>query len=192
MPVTVPSRVIRAPVVVTALLLCSLFLGACAGLRQPAVVAWPEALPPRSHFIAAYEADARLQERQSLGAYLQWIVNFYEGSPWYPRGWNDLVADQLAAAAGEAAARRREQRLRRLGRAIAAEWAKDNSVRRIDNRHLAVWGEAAGRALDTGTVDETLARIERDVRGLLAGDLPADRVSPERYHRQDPDDWFAF
>jgi hypothetical protein len=79
-----------------------------------------------------------------------------------------------------------------LGRDIASEWAKDNSVRRVDSRHLAIWGAAAARAVKEENVDETLQKISMDLQKLLALDLAPSSITADRYHLQDPDDWFAF
>ena len=179
-----------APYLPALLAACSLLLGACAGLRGGAE-AWPQTLPPAAFFVDVYEADPQLQGEQSLEDYLYWVQAFYTGTPLYPRGWNDLVADQLAVTGDGDTARRRERQLYRLGRDIAAEWAKANSVRRVDNRHLAVWGAAAGRAIDDGNVDATLGRIRQDLELLLSRQLRPDDIEPARYPAQDPDDWFA-
>jgi len=179
--------------VVRLALLCAgpLLLSACAILRGGADV-WPQSLPPKAHFVRIWQADEALKAAQPLDDYLYWVKSFYAGTPLYPRGWNDLVADQLAVAGEGPAARRRQRQLDVLGRDIAAEWAKANSVRRVDNRHLAVWGAAAGRAIDENNVDATLRRIAEDLGALMSGTLPADAIRAERYHEQDPDDWFAF
>jgi hypothetical protein len=173
------------------LLLCSL-LAACAtapGLRR---ADWPAQIPPRAFFVKVYAADEALQGRQSLEEYLSWVVRFYSGTALYPRGWSDLVAEQVAAETDADTAMRRRTQLQRLGREIAAEWAKDNALRRVDTRHLVIWGEAARRAIREGNVEQTLSSIEQDLEQLMSGVLEADAITAARYHEPDPDDVFTF
>ena len=176
-----------------ALILCLLcgFLDACSALLPDPQQVWPDGIPPVSYYVGVYEKDPENQALQSLKDYLYWIEGFYEGTVLYPRGWSDLVADQLSQSSGEESADRSRQ-LYRLGRDISTDWARHNRVRRIDNRHLAVWGAAAGRAIDEDNVDETLQRIAADVKLLLSGELQPDAVTAARYHEQEADDWFAF
>jgi hypothetical protein len=166
-------------------------LVACAGFRQAVVDDWPDELPPAAFFVAAFETDAALQDYQALEDYLYWIEKFYEGTALYPRGWNDITADILAQSADPAYAAQLRRELRLLGRDIAAEWAKDNDVRLVDNRHLAVWGMAAERAVGEGNVDETLLLIHDDLEKLLSMELSPDAITADRYHEPDPDDFFA-
>jgi len=167
-------------------------LSACASLHDGTADPWPVDLPPLGFFLAAYEQDTKLHEEQSLEEYLYWVRKFYEGTTLYPRGWNDITEDLLAAAGEGAPIEARERRLYRLGRGIAAEWSKANNVRLVDEGHLSVWGVAAGRAVNEGNVDETLDFIASDLEKLLAEELPTDAITADRYHEPDPDDWFAF
>lgn len=174
-----------------ALALLAALLGACTGLQGEARSRWVEGMPPIRHFVSVYRSEPALQGEQSLQEYLQWVVSFYRGSTLFPRGWNDLVADQMAESGpGEEASRRRAQ-LYRLGRDMAAEWAKANGVRRVDTSDLAVWGQATERAIEEGNIDATLDRIEDDLRSLLAGTLDPATITASRYHPPDPEDWFA-
>lgn len=173
------------------LLVCLLLLEACAVVRDDVASDWPEELPPVAFFTDAYRDTPGLETEQPLTEYLYWVKAFYSGTALYPRGWSDLVAEQIDQSPGPAEAERRQVQLYNLGRDIAAEWAKANSVRRVDNRHLQVWGSAAGRAIDEGNVDDTLIKIAADLELLLAQELGPDAITAERYHAQDPDDWFA-
>ncbi|MFK7733934.1 MAG: hypothetical protein AB8B48_20095 [Pseudomonadales bacterium] len=173
-----------------ALLVISL-LSACSNLQQSTGSDWPQELPPASFFVAAYKADTANHEHQSLQKYLYWVRRFYEGTTLYPNGWHDLSEDVLAATPDPDLARVREQKLFKLGRDIAAEWSKDSVVNRVDSNHLAVWGVAAGRAVEENTVDETLQMISEDVQKLLSLELEPNVITEERYHPQDPDDEFA-
>jgi hypothetical protein len=176
------------------LLLC-LQLGACAALHPSALDDWPEGIPPASYFVAAYEADPDAARLQTLDEYLYWVRGFYAGTTFYPRGWNDvsedLLADMEIADGNSEDYARRERTLYELGRDIAAEWAKDGSINRVDNQHLATWAIAASRAVKEENVDETLERISEDVQALLALQIGPDEIDADRYHEPDPDDWFG-
>lgn len=172
------------------LVLC-LLQGACASVRDDTASTWPQELPQISYFVSAYEEDAQLHEHQSLQEYLKWVRGFYQGTKLYPRGWNDISADVLAETYSPDRLSSRERQLSLLGRDIATEWAKANSVRRVDNQSLTVWGVAATRAVDEGNVEETLEKITQDLQKLLSLELAPDRITAGRYHPQDPDDWFA-
>lgn len=60
-----------------------------------------------------------------------------------------------------------------------------------ESRHPAVWGVAAGRAVEEDNVDDTLQKISEDVKELLTRELPTHAITEERYHVQDPDVDFA-
>lgn len=177
-------RLMQALVVVS-------LLSACAGLRDGTSGEWPRGLPPVSFFITSYQTDTANHDLQSLQEYLYWVRRFYGGTALYPTGWNDLTADVLAETPDPDLALERKQKLHRLGRDIAAEWSKDSAVNRVESHHLAVWGSAAGRSVEEGNVDETLQKISDDVKKLLSLDLPAEAITENRYHSQNPDDEFA-
>ena len=167
-----------------------ILLSGCVASPRQAATDWPETLPPSSYFVKAYEGDRRNHEYQSLDEYLHWVRRFYEGTTLHPRGWNDITAEILEESDGAATAARK-RRLYKLGRDIAAEWAKASRINRVDNRHLAVWGIAAGRAIEENNIEETLDSITADLEGLLSQRLAPDDITAGRYHEQDPDDWFA-
>ena len=175
----------------TLLALC-LLLSACAAPWHKTADHWPEQLPPRSHYINAYENDPRIHSLQTREHYLRWIVNFYQGTLWYRNGWNKLVPDLLAQAETEQQARDWERKLHKLGRDISTEWAKNKNYRRIHNCQLSVWGNAASKAIADGEVEATIDQIARDVEALIAGQLAPEAISAERYFPEDQDDVFAF
>ena len=174
-----------------ALALC-LLLSACAGPWSKNAQHWPDQLPPRSHYVNAYESDTRIHPLQTREHYLRWIVNFYQGTLWYRNGWNELVPDLLAEAETEQQARDWERKLHKLGRDISTEWAKNKNYRRIHNCQLSVWGNAASKAIAEEEVEATIERIEQDVEALIAGELAPEAISAERYFPEDQDDVFAF
>lgn len=117
-------------------------------------------------FRARYEADAANRARQSWDEYWSWVRTFYEGKRFPPvPGWRDRERDGLArvADADRAAV---QAAFAETGRAIAAEWAKDNAVRRVSTDDLKSWGksfsDAAGDAkrllAALGNVRETVAK----------------------------------
>jgi len=172
------------------LIVCAM-VGACTSLRDGAAQAWPGGLPPVTYFEEVYAKDRQLRGLQSLEDYLSWVRSFYQGAPLYPRGWNDISEDLLAAADDPAQRAQRERKLYTLGRDIAAEWSKANSVRAVNAGHLSIWSVAAGRAVKEDSVDETLDAIIADLQRLLAGELLPDAITANRYHEPDQDDWFA-
>lgn len=169
----------------------SAVLGGCALLRDDPLESWPDNIPPANYFVSAYEQDAENQRVQTLREYLYWVRSFYAGTALYPRGWNSITADVLAQNTNIAKQASRRQELQTLGRNIAREWSKDSSLSLVQSRHLAVWGVAASRSVDEGNIDETLKKIERDLDLLIAREMSADAIVADRYHPDDPDDYFA-
>ena len=168
-----------------------LFLAGCAGLGNAPVDDWPAGAPQAGFFLGVYQRDTVNQEHQTLEKYLYWVRGFYQGTPLYPRSWNDITGDIIEASDPEHA-QELEARLFVLGRDIAAEWSKSRNVNHVKTGHLAVWGTAAERSVAEGNIDETLSRISKDLQGLLKQELAASEITASRYHPQDPDDWFAF
>lgn len=130
--------------------LLALTLKACASAPPP---------PPADAFDAAWRADAANAARQSLPEYRRQVRAFYEGSllaPGWTRAQRRLLHD---LPAGERAAL--GPRLDALGRATAAEWAKDNAVRRIDSARLVDWSRRLQAAKEDG-------RLQDEVDALAA------------------------
>ncbi len=96
-----------------------------------------------------------------------WIRAFFEGS-WLVPGWN-ARRDRLLAGRPAQEREALRERLDRLGRRIAPEWARDNAVRRIDNRDLEAWGArlAAAQGERTPHLEQVLAQIEAEVDARL-------------------------
>jgi hypothetical protein len=146
-----------------------LLLAACAA--PPAPAGWPDGLPPRQAFLDRYEADPANRAAQSARDYLGFVILFYEGNALAP-GWRAISRSLAGMDDGLSA------RLETVGAAIAAEWAKDNALRRIDTRHLRVWSAALRPAPTRAAV---LDRILDDVARLLDGRLGRDEVTLARY-----------
>lgn len=117
---------------------------------------------------------------QSKASYLRWVARFYQGWALAPTGW---LAVERQTLEGVHPGRRSvlAHKLARLGRRIAAEWAKHEQVRRIDTRSLMVWAGVAREAQGDGREELVIERIARDVEALLSGELHASEVERARY-----------
>ena len=152
-------------------------LSACASRQQ---VEWPPELPDRAFFEAAYSADAANQLLQTREEYLGWIKSFYTGTLLYPTGWFDVQERVLATSAPENVGALGPQ-IEEMGRLIAAEWAKENSARAIDNRLLALWGATLQSATPGEQRLEVFSLVSSDVRRLLSRELDKASIADSRY-----------
>lgn len=147
---------------------------------SPQLAQWPDSIPPMQVFAQAYAADSQNQRLQSQQEYLEWVLVFYRGNLVYPRGWSDLNS-YVHAAATPAQTRLLDRQLAVLGEAIAAEWSRDNSVRRIDNRLLSLWGSVVQSAPTPEQLQLWVMVIQEDVESLLSGNLNAVNIREQRY-----------
>lgn len=162
---------------------CLLWLAACVG-PAPAVP-WPAELPPRSLFQQQWRADAANRDVQTRADYLMWVLRFYQGYNLVP-GWLGMM-EQVRSRVPDPQWRSIEPRLWQLGQLIGGEWAKDNSVRKLNTRAAAVWRDALLEALSRQDLDNYLQRLEQDVAALLAGQLDGDSIRFERYYTDEFD-----
>ncbi len=158
------------------LLLC-LWLAACSTSNLPD---WPQELPPQELFIAAYQADERNQELQRQSEYLEWVVGFYQGTFLYATGWQD-VEERLLNRTPVPERAALQSRLAELGIVIGSEWAKNNDVRLINNRLLALWGSTLQLMEGSERYLQAIDEIERDIDLLLLGELRREDVRESRY-----------
>jgi hypothetical protein len=86
----------------------------------------------------------------------KWMKQFYEGT-FLVKGWKEQMQELLQAFSAEQREAVKEQ-LDHLGEKIGREWAKDNSVRKIDTDHLKQWGKALKSARKKGP-DALIAQI---------------------------------
>jgi len=118
-------------------------------------------------FKARYEADAANKAKQSWRDYWGWVQTFYEGKRFPPvAGWADREKELVGKAPAQRAA------IERVGRALAAEWAKDNSVRKVSTADLQSWGKRFSDAARTPEgLAAALAEVEEEMkkRGAWAG-----------------------
>lgn len=161
------------------LTLCLVLLVAACATREVAPE-WPPELPPRSEFVQQWRADAVNRSVQTQADYLLWVTRFYQGFNMVP-GWLDMMT-QVQARLPTEQWPAVEPRLRALGRRIGGEWAKDNTVRKLNTRTAAVWRDALLEALAQDDLDAYLLRLEQDVAALLDGELDNDVIRFERYY----------
>lgn len=144
--------------------------------------AWPETLPPQTWFTDRYEQDRQNAERQSREQYLTWVERFYQSWDMYPTGWSQISRDLVAKIADPTAKMKGETKLLHLGVAIAAEWAKDNTVRLITTRHVAIWGNALRKSAERAEIMEIVDLVLDDVDNLLNHRMAADIIAENRFY----------
>jgi hypothetical protein len=153
-----------------------LALASCATVP----VSWPATLPPVSYFQTTWTNDAANRQVQNQEEYLLWVQRFYEGFNTVP-GWLDLETRVLARVPQNEQASIADQ-LTALGTTISAEWAKDNSVRRIDTSTVATWRDALQESLSRMELNSYLMLLNQDIAALLGGELTTDDITFERYY----------
>ena len=126
-------------------------------------------------FAQSWNDDHRNRDIQPRDQYLEWVDKFYDGTP-FVIGWTRRQAELTDSAGREA-----ESTLDRLGLLVAAEWAKDNEVRRIDNDLLLRIGAILAEARDQGRLLPVAETLIEDVQALLAGTLDAKKIDAPRY-----------
>lgn len=113
-----------------------------------------------SWFKAQYERDAANRAKQSWKDYWSWVQAFYKGKSFPPvAGWSDREKDLVAKAPAQRDA------VVAIGRALAAEWAKDNGVRKVSTSDLQVWGKRFTDAARTPNgLATALGEVEAELR----------------------------
>lgn len=150
-----------------------------ANFRQSA---WPENVPAHAVFAEHYQRDRRNAELQSLPEYLTWVERFYLGWELHPTGWLEVSRDLTTKLTDPSQKHQMQGKLERLGLAIAAEWAKDNTVRRITTRHIGIWGEALRKSAERAELPTILDRVLEDVDNLLNSRIAADVITENRFY----------
>ena len=141
---------------------------------------WPDDLPAVDYFVAAYEADPVNQQYQDLNVYLYWVAAFYQGNLAYPTGWRDveeIILDQTGENLDPAFSRE----LYSLGIVIGSEWAKENPIRKIDNRMLSMWASILQIALASDLHREAVTQVSEDIEELFADRLQSQDLVDARY-----------
>ena len=150
---------------------------------------WLPQLPSQHYFVQAYQADADNRQQQSLAAYLSWVRKFYNGTPLQPKGWLAMT-NEVAASVPADKQETLRQRITALGQRIAAEWAKDNKIRRLTTRNVVVWANALREAIARNEVNVLVERIAADVNALLNEQLLAAQINDERYYESEFNEFF--
>lgn len=118
-------------------------------------------------FREQYERDASNKAKQSWKDYWGWVQTFYKGKAFPPvAGWSDREKELVAKAPGQRDA------IVTVGRALAAEWAKDNSVRKVSTSDLQSWGKRfSDAAKSPDGLSSALAEVQEEMkkRGAWAG-----------------------
>lgn len=111
-------------------------------------------------FRTRYDADAANKAKQSWNDHMGWVKTFYEGKQFPPvPGWSEREKDLLAKAPDA------REEVGRVGRALASEWAKDNSVRKVSTSDLRSWGK---RFSDAARTHDGLLAALHEVEAELA------------------------
>lgn len=161
-------------------------LGACGALAPQ--TSQPN-IPDQLYFEQQYYASEANAAKQSLPRYLGWVEKFYQGNPLQPQGWNDVVVDCVASVP-PAQQQQVEIAATEAGKKIAAEWAKDNSVRKISTRQVSVWGLALREALDRDDLIAYFETVDADIDALLNDELDPKAVTLERYYEPEFNEFF--
>ncbi len=119
-------------------------------------------IPREEDFRPRYRSDRNNQERQDWTAYWNWVQVFYRGNL-FSAGWTRECERLLKQGEDGLSRDERVRRLNVLGRLIAAEWAKDNHVRRLDTADVRRWGRSLEKAAREGRLETGLAEVEREV-----------------------------
>lgn len=166
------------------------FLSSCAN-HAPKEKLWPTDMPPRSDFVAAYEADLENKKDQDLDEYLLWVFRFYQGWELYRNGWSQVINDSLIGVTEPAVAAEIKTKMVFMGSSIACEWAKNKKDRRILTRHVVVWGNALIESIKRGERLSLIDKVLSDVAAILDQKIGKDDVKAERYYPKDKDDIFG-
>ena len=150
---------------------------------SPQLAQWPDSIPPMQTFVQVYEEDSQNQRLQSRQEYLEWVLVFYRGNLVYPTGWLDLHS-YIHAAATPAQTSLLDKQFAVLGAAIAAEWSRDNLLRRIDNRMLSLWGSVVQSAPTPERQQLSVTVIQEDVNNLLSCNLNGVNIREQRYEEK--------
>jgi hypothetical protein len=107
-------------------------------------VDWYE--PNEEDFKAAYQGDSANMAKQSWSEYWGWIKSFYAGN-FLDSGWTKRCQGVLRNIPDERKRTELRAKLNAIGKSIAAEWAKVNTGRKVDNSKLLGWGTRLQEAM---------------------------------------------
>ncbi|SLM31796.1 conserved hypothetical protein [Desulfamplus magnetovallimortis] len=97
----------------------------------------------------------------------EWYKKFQEGT-FGVKGWKGRSKEILKPFSSDEKMNLKDK-LDNLGEKIGREWAKDNSVRKIDTPMLQGWGKELLAAKDKGaeTLIQEIDRLENEVNRIL-------------------------
>ncbi|MBL4853770.1 MAG: hypothetical protein JKY25_05970 [Robiginitomaculum sp.] len=163
-------------------------LASCASLpKQPA---WPNDIPPHSFYVSEYEHDLENQRQQNLDSYLKWVISFYHGSELYSNGWRQMTNDALESIEGPDERALVQNKLHWIGEKVSAEWAKSNSLRLINTRHVSIWSISLDESITQRKPLWYINKVVRDVNAILAGLIEPDSITDYRYFPESEDFFF--
>jgi hypothetical protein len=135
--------------------------------------------PVEKDFTAAYSSDRADMDRQTwsgANGYWSWVRTFYAGIPFFRPGWTDTMQSALTQVNRPEERSALVARLNRMGRTVAADWAKDDHIRHISTDDLKTWfrevqaAASASYPPDAGQrIDRCLDTIDREMSRKLAG-----------------------
>lgn len=141
---------------------------------------WPADIPEVAYYEDTFAADVDNQQHQDKNDYLLWVVRFYDGWAFYPRGWKWLI-DEVDSTVSDKDRAQMLQLMTSLGEKISAEWSKDRRARTVNTTHLLIWGDALKLAVKDSSQLELANRISLDVDELLERRLQPDDINLDRY-----------
>ena len=169
--------------------LISIFLLAgCATAPQQA--AWPAGIPPHAFYVNEYYSDVENQGSQSLDDYLKWVKNFYQGTELYTNGWNQSSETAIESIDAPDERKLVAKKLKWVGQYISAEWAKSNSHRLINTRHVSIWGLSLDEAIARGEALWFIDAVMRDIDAILARRIEPKDITDYRYYTETEDFYF--
>jgi len=120
----------------------------------------------KSYFKTKYKEDSDNQKKQSWDEYWNWIKRFYKGT-FLTSGWFE-ERNNLLKNLNEDAKTKIKDRLDKLGKRIAAEWAKDNNIRKLNTADVKKWGKKLRKAKkndrrDGNGLRKAISEIETEI-----------------------------
>lgn len=129
-------------------------------------------VPKKEDFRPEYDRDAVNQSRESWDDYWSWVTQFYNGNL-FSTGWTTQSQDLLGSVRAEKTRDELRAALNALGRRAAAEWSKDNGVRKLDTNDLRLRQSAPAGESDDGSGSSL-----RSVIGTIAAELETKLARP--------------
>jgi hypothetical protein len=129
-------------------------------------------VPKEEDFRAEYNRDTANQAKESWPEYWSWVKKLYEGD-FLTRGWTRQGKGLLEGVRAERTRDELRATLNDLGRRVAAEWSKDNGVRKIDTANLLQFGKRLQEAKDRddgsgSSIRAAVDKVRADVDARLA------------------------